>query len=118
MTLKDKLLVKIYGKRYLEFYYIDGMLEAYHDGLPRTDLPVATGELGWIEGRVLQYLTSHNFLESFGNGYKITAQGVMHLDKGGCRGEFIQHKLSRFSALLSVISMVLSICAVIVALAK
>lgn len=118
MNFKDTLLVKMYGDMYFEFYCIDCMLMAFSDGLPRTNLPTAPGELVWTDNRVFKYLSENKYLAVFDNGYIITALGKMHLSRGGCRGEFMQHKLKSLSFILSLFSTVLSIFAIVIALFK
>lgn len=118
MNIRDKILIEIYGKDYLEFYYIDSLLEVFNDGIPRTDLPTLTGDLGWTNSRITSYLCENNYLKSFGNGYIITAPGQMHLAKGGCRGEFIRHKLGRLSFILSIFATAVSIISFFIVIGK
>lgn len=115
MKFKDKILVKIYGSDYLEFYFIDSALSTFEDGKPRADLPNATGDVAWINSRVMKYLTDNGHLETFGNGYVITSSGKMFLNKGGARAEFIHHKLSGVSFVLSILATIISIISFFIA---
>ncbi len=118
MSVIDRILSAVYGSKYLEFQFIDMFLSAFEDGQPRTNLPNVTGELVWTQSRVIQYLIENKLLEAFGNGYVITATGKMFLAKGGCRSDFMRHKLNRLSFILSLFASVVSIIAMIVAFCK
>lgn len=118
MKLKDKILVKIYGSDYLEFYFIDSALSIFEDGKPRIDLPNATGDIAWINSRVMEYLTDNGYLETFGNGYVITSTGKMFLNNGGAREEFIQHKLNKITFVLSIVATVIAIISFFIAIGR
>jgi hypothetical protein len=118
MTFKYKVYFKIFGDRMLEAYLLDSYLSAFDDGLPRTELPVATGQVGWQSARVEKKLVEDNFLEVFGNGYKITSKGMLHLHKGGYSTEVKNALLLPLTFWLSITATILSIISVIRGFAK
>ena len=117
MNLKNRLLMFIYKDDYLEFYFLDSILDVFKDGLPRTDIPV-NPNLKWAKNRVFEYLHGNKFIETHGDGYRITSLGRMHISKGGCTDEFIRHKLSRLSFWLSIVATTISIVAFFIAISK
>lgn len=117
-SLKNKILLKLYGSKFLEAYFADSYLTSFADGIPRTDLPTATGDLAFTTSRVDSLLLSESFLEPFGNGFVITSKGKMHLDKGGYIDELINHSASKICLYISVPSAILSIAALLISLLK
>ncbi|MGL4956776.1 MAG: hypothetical protein ACRC9X_06325 [Bacteroidales bacterium] len=109
-----ELLLKIYGERILEAYFLDAYLRSFSDGLPR-DLSKLEpqDEILYIHKRVNELLLSKEFIKPFGELYIITSLGIMHLNKGGYTGEFATEKLKRLSFFLSLIAIAISIIAAI-----
>ena len=114
MKLKQKILLKLMGDEIPEAYFIDSFLGAFKDCLPHTELTGSTGDIGWIESRVVELLIERKFLKNFDTGFIITSAGIIHLEKGGFVGEHIRHKTSVFSFWLSMLATVASLSAIII----
>ncbi|GHT04850.1 hypothetical protein AGMMS49525_11600 [Bacteroidia bacterium] len=108
---KNKFYIKIFGEKMLEAYFADALLKAYYDGEPRPDYKSISGNMVWVESRIIQLLLDNNFLKPFDNGYIITSTGRMHLDKGGYVGEYISAKTNRLAFWLGVFATAISIFA-------
>ena len=117
-SFKNRILIKLYGSKFLEAYYADSYLSSFSDGIPRTDLPTAIGELAFTTSRVEALLVSESFLSVYGNGFVITSKGKMHLDKGGYIGELVNNSASKLSLYISIPSAIVSIIALFIALLK
>ena len=100
----------------MDAYYLDTFLEIFSDGVPRDNIPPLTGTLTWVQSRVDEKLVKDGYLKRWGrngNGYIITSEGKLHLEKGGYRRQLIYQKLTPITFWLSFISVILSIIAVI-----
>lgn len=116
MKLKQRIDFWIWGSEMFEAVKLDMYLSSFEKGLPLENPPI-TGEMVWEVGRVRDKLISDKFLEAYGsNSCKITSSGVLHLAKGGYVSEYKQHKLSRWSIVLSLIATILSVVAIILSL--
>ena len=110
--LTDYMYSKILGENGLEAYYLDTFLELFKDGMPHSELPHAKNEAVWIQLRIDEKLTKDGFLNRWGrNGYIITSEGRLHLEKGGYRKQLLYQKLTPFTFWFSLISTILSIIA-------
>jgi hypothetical protein len=110
---KNNIVLFLFGKSVLEAFYADYLLNKFKDGHPRTSGMALTGEFTWIAPRILDLVISDNFLKPFGEGYIITARGIIHLNKGGYIGQYIGHKCMSLTLAFSLLATVLSIIAII-----
>lgn len=114
--LTDWFYFKVIGSNGIDVFYLDSFLSLFEDGQPRDQLPTFTGNLVWAQSRIEEKLINDGYLKPWGyhsNGFIITSEGKLHLERGGYRKELLYKKLNRFSFWLSLLATILSVIAVI-----
>lgn len=116
--LQHKILSIILGSSAAdEAYYLDSYLDLYMDGEPKRDLSKgAPNSVFKINTRSEEKLVKDGYLQPYGphnEGLRITADGRIHLKRGGYQNKFIWEQLNKYSFWISIVATILSIIAVI-----
>ena len=111
MRFKWRVFKVLLGDSFIEPYRLDSILESLADGEPMENLDEYPDSIKWDVPRVLELLTVRAFIKPVGDGYIITSEGKLHLDRGGYLGEILRARGSFLSLWLSIVAVILSIMA-------
>ena len=107
ISIKTKILYKLYGSEYIEAYRLDSILEAFLDEKIR-DISIITEHPKGHE-RVFDKLVRDGYLKQSGTCYEITSDGLLFYGQGGYTNQFLLSKRANWSFIISVISAIIAI---------
>jgi len=108
MTVKQKIQISLFGNKMFEAYKLDTFLSAFTDGVPHFT-GIDSNISKWETSRIEQKLINDKFLNAHYNDLIITADGKLHLAKGGYMFQVQQALLLPVSFWLSILAAIISI---------
>ncbi len=117
MSIKDRILFKLYGAKYMEAYKLDSMLEIFSDEKVR-DLSLLTTNKPIESDRIITKLINDGFLDISGSYHKITSEGLLFYGQGGYTHQFLVSKRSNWSFVISVISVIIAIASFVISISR
>ena len=113
--LGDYIYLKVVGKDGMESFYLDSFLSILREhGEGINNIPKFSGNIAYTQQRIESKLLKDGYIERLevDGGFKITSDGMLHLENGGYRKEMLYKKLNRLSFWFSLLATILSIVAI------
>ena len=107
ISIRTRILYKLYGAEYIEAYRLDSILEVFTDEKIR-DISTVTEQPQGHE-RVFDNLIRDGYLKQSGTCYEITSEGLLFYGQGGYTNQFLLSKRANWSFIISVISAIIAI---------
>lgn len=104
--IKVKILFGLYGSEYMEAYRLDSLLEVFSDEEIR-DLSTIANQ-SKEHDRVIEKLVKDGYLKIYDTWYEITSEGLLFYGQGGYTNQFLLPKRSKWSFVISIVSVLIA----------
>lgn len=112
MTIKEKILVEIYGGDYLEYMRLDYLLSLFGEDEFK-EKSYFTQRLDAAD-RGIDKLVRDGYLKEYDTSYRITSEGLLFRGAGGYTKELLVSKRSSIGFWTSIISFIIACASFII----
>lgn len=112
MTIKERLLMKVFKDSAIEAIMLDNYLSLFADGIPKPEVKSMEGEEVWDQIRIDRKLMDDKYLlpwGQYGTGRIISSEGMAFIKDGGYKRELFYRKISRLNTWICTLSFLLSL---------
>ena len=116
MTVKQKILLRLFGEDYLEYMRLDDLLHLFGEDEFK-DNSLFTMKLSEVD-RGIDKLIRDGYIVEYIESYRITAEGLLFRSSGGYTRELLSSKRASIGFWISIISFIIACASFVISVLK